>query len=174
MCNNQRCAGLPGSSPCKFSNRVKNACQCLAYCDDGYAFGVCFMSTQFYILTFIHFHLMVQTLYPAENLDEINKAFQHGLELVKEAVLLELEATNASRTVFDGVAVWSPPLCPVDLDLLRCALVYGAWTTAYGQYHDWRSQLDNKPYNTTPARPRSHKRASRIVSLPIIKFYEAI
>ena len=61
---------------------------CLGCLDDGYTFGVCFMSTQFYILTFIHFHLMVQTLYPAENLDEINKAFQCGLELVKEAVLL--------------------------------------------------------------------------------------
>ncbi|KAI6035710.1 hypothetical protein EDC04DRAFT_2897734 [Pisolithus marmoratus] len=97
------------------------------------------------------------TLYPTVNLDDINHAFQRGLELIKQEVLMVLESVNADRALFDCAAAWSPP-SPVESASLRSALEYGACATAYERYADWRSNLKKKPYNTTAGHSRKSRR----------------
>ena len=85
-----------------------------------------------------------QTLYPIVNLDNVNNAFHHGLQLIKEAVLHELTTDNVTS---DWVEQWSPPLHLLDADISRRALVDGAWDTAYERYCSWRKEYNrNHPY----------------------------
>lgn len=108
---------------------------------DGYAFG---------------------TLYPTVNLSDINKAFQCGLDLVKEAVELELnQLPDVEQATIRSVEDWTPPPFTLDQRILLKALVRGAQTTAYDRYHDWHSKLQSSPYGTTRRRSRtSRTRAS--------------
>ncbi|KAI6039378.1 hypothetical protein EDC04DRAFT_2895317 [Pisolithus marmoratus] len=71
------------------------------------------------------------TLYPTFALGDVNHAFHRGLELLKQEALLELKTVNTSQELFDGMAAWSPPSCPLNPMLLTALLSYGAWTTAY-------------------------------------------
>jgi len=54
----------------------------------------------------------------------MNKVFAHGIELTKEAVLLELIASGADNGLLDGVEKWSSPPFLVDADLLRESLCF--------------------------------------------------
>ncbi|KAI6018103.1 hypothetical protein BKA83DRAFT_4128015 [Pisolithus microcarpus] len=94
---------------------------------DGYAFG---------------------TLYPTVNLSDINKAFRCGLDLVKEAVVLELnQLPDVEQATIHSVEDWTPPPW--------------AQATAYDRYHDWHSKLQSSPYGTTRRRSQtSRTRAS--------------
>ncbi|KAI6015726.1 hypothetical protein BKA83DRAFT_4498396 [Pisolithus microcarpus] len=108
---------------------------------DGYAFG---------------------TLYPTVNLSDINKAFRCGLDLVKEAVVLELnQLPDVEQATIHSVEDWTPPPCTLDQTILLKALVRGAQATAYDRYHDWHSKLQSSPYGTTRRRSQtSRTRAS--------------
>ncbi|KAI5994465.1 hypothetical protein EDD15DRAFT_2260411 [Pisolithus albus] len=75
----------------------------------------------------------VGTLYPTVNLGDINRIFQHGLQLIKEDTFRELVATNADQSLLDHMEAWSPSPCALDSTSLRYALVLGAWTTAYSR-----------------------------------------
>ncbi|KAI5983641.1 hypothetical protein EDD15DRAFT_2376190 [Pisolithus albus] len=92
------------------------------------------------------------SLFLTVNLGDINHAFQHGLELIKQEVLKVLEPINADRALFDRAAAWSPP-CSLEPALLRRALEYGICATAYDRYAHWRSELEKKPYSNTPSPP---------------------
>ncbi|KAI6023375.1 hypothetical protein EDC04DRAFT_2935021 [Pisolithus marmoratus] len=70
-------------------------------------------------------------LYPTFALGDVNCAFHRSLELLKQEALLELKTVNTSQELFDGMAVWSPPSCPLNPMLLAVSLSYGAWMTAY-------------------------------------------
>ncbi|KIK13416.1 hypothetical protein PISMIDRAFT_18006 [Pisolithus microcarpus 441] len=113
---------------------------------DGYAFG---------------------TLYPTVNLSDINKAFRCGLDLVKEAVVLELnQLPDVEQATIHSVEDWTPPPCTLDQTILLKALVCGAQATAYDRYHDWHSKLQSSPYGTTRCRSQtSRTHASHHVSI---------
>ncbi|KAI5993370.1 hypothetical protein EDC04DRAFT_2806391 [Pisolithus marmoratus] len=107
---------------------------------DGYAFG---------------------TLYPTVNLSDINKAFRCGLDLVKEAVVLELnQLADVEQATIHSMEDWTPPPCTLDQSMLLMALVCGAHATAYDRYHDWHSNL-RSPYGTT----RHRSQTSRMCTL---------
>ncbi|KAL4068363.1 hypothetical protein V8B97DRAFT_2024919 [Scleroderma yunnanense] len=74
------------------------------------------------------------TLFPTVDLDNVDKAFWHGFQLTKEAILRELIADKAS---FDRVGQWSPPARLLDPEVLSRSLADGAWDTAYQRYRSW-------------------------------------
>ncbi|KAI5990937.1 hypothetical protein EDD15DRAFT_2369305 [Pisolithus albus] len=92
----------------------------------------------------------VGMLYPTVNLDDINRIFLRGFELIKEDVLWKLVTTNVDQSLLDRMEAWLPPPCALDSTLLTNALALGAWATAYKRYFSWRSELKSTPYNTTP------------------------
>ncbi|KAL4070117.1 hypothetical protein V8B97DRAFT_2104427 [Scleroderma yunnanense] len=69
-----------------------------------------------------------RTLFPTVDLDNVDKAFWHGFQLTKEAILHKLLADKVS---FDYVEQWSPPACLLDPKVLSHSLADGAWDTAY-------------------------------------------
>ena len=75
------------------------------------------------------------------DLDNINKAFQDGLQLTKGAVLRQLMTDEA---LFDRVEQWSPPTCLLDAGVLRQSIADGAWATAYGRYCTWHKGEDKR------------------------------
>ncbi|KAI6027237.1 hypothetical protein EDC04DRAFT_2717797 [Pisolithus marmoratus] len=108
---------------------------------DGYAFG---------------------TLYPTINLSDIDKAFQCGLDLVKEAVVPELnQLADVEQAMIHSMEDWTPPPCTLDQRTLLTALVHGAHTTAYDCYHNWHSNLWSSPYGTT----HHHSQTSQMCTL---------
>ena len=74
----------------------------------------------------------------------MNKVFAHGIELTKEAVLLELMASGADNSLLDGVEKWSPPPFLVDVDLLREKVERAVVETSYQQYYRWRTKLNKR------------------------------
>ncbi|KAI6034783.1 hypothetical protein BKA83DRAFT_4487775 [Pisolithus microcarpus] len=68
------------------------------------------------------------TLYPTVNLSDINKAFRFGLDLVKEAVVLELnQLPDVEQATIHSVEDWTPPPCTLDSnDTSKGTLCQGA------------------------------------------------
>ena len=62
----------------------------------------------------------------------MNGAFQHGLQLIKEAALREMKAGDVEERILDNVEGWSPPPCLLDVEWLSMALEKAALDTAYG------------------------------------------
>ena len=50
-----------------------------------------------------------QTLFPTIDLEDMNGAFQRGLQLIKEAAVREMKAGDVEERVLDDVEEWSPP-----------------------------------------------------------------
>ncbi|KAI6132691.1 hypothetical protein EDD17DRAFT_981447 [Pisolithus thermaeus] len=101
------------------------------------------------------------TLYPTFHLDGINKAFRHGLGLVKETIIRELEKiSDVEQATIRSMEDWSPPSQLLDPTWLSRALKNAAQITAYNRYYDWRSKLKKKPYS----RAKRHTRASQTAS----------
>ena len=71
-----------------------------------------------------HFHSHCQSLYPAVDLKDVDKAFWHGLELTKVTIL---------RLNIPGVDLndWLLPTPIIEPEDYLGALVDGAWETAY-------------------------------------------
>ncbi|KAI6022722.1 hypothetical protein EDC04DRAFT_2727979 [Pisolithus marmoratus] len=96
---------------------------------DGYAFG---------------------TLHPTVNLTDIDKAFRHGLDLIKDAVVLELQKlADVEQATIRSMEDWTPPPCLLNPKVLAKALIYGARATAYQRYYDWHAKLKRTPYSAT-------------------------
>jgi len=74
----------------------------------------------------------------------MNKVFACGIELTKEAVVLELMASGADNGLLDGVEKWSPPPFLMDADLLREKVERAAVETLYQQYYRWRTKLNKR------------------------------
>ncbi|KIM57919.1 hypothetical protein SCLCIDRAFT_28446 [Scleroderma citrinum Foug A] len=54
----------------------------------------------------------VGTLFPTIDVDDVNGAFQRGLQLIKEAALREMKASDVEERILDNVEGWSPPPLP--------------------------------------------------------------
>ena len=65
---------------------------------------------------------------------------------MKVPLLAELDARGADKVLFDPMGNWPLAACVLDPEKCLRALLEGAWATSYGQYHDWRRQLD-KPHD---------------------------
>ncbi|KAI6021270.1 hypothetical protein EDC04DRAFT_3143848 [Pisolithus marmoratus] len=73
---------------------------------DGYAFG---------------------TLHPTINLTDIDKVFQHGLDLIKDAIVLELQKlADVEQATIHSMEDWTPPPRLLNPKVLAKALIYGA------------------------------------------------
>ena len=72
-----------------------------------------------------------QTLFPTIDVDNVNGAFQCGLQLIKEAALHEMKAGDVEERVLDDVEGWSPPPCLLDVEQLGMELEKAALDTAY-------------------------------------------
>jgi len=83
-------------------------------------------------------------LYPSVDLSDVNKVFARGIELTKEAVLLELIASGADNGLLDSVEKWSSPPFLVDADLLREKVKRAAVETSYRRYYRWRTKLNKR------------------------------
>ena len=106
-----------------------------------------------------------QTLFPTIDLEDVNGAFQRGLQLIKEAAVWEMKAGDVEERVLDDVEEWSPPPRLLNAALLSQDLQKAALDTAYGRYVRWRSKLKTgSPYATQRITQSSQARPSRRVS----------
>lgn len=78
-----------------------------------------------------------QTLYPDVNLSNVNKVFQRGLALIKNAIIAELPAGIMDA----GVEEWSPPDHLLDAGTLQRRLVMAAKETMYERYCWWHTTV---------------------------------
>ncbi|KIM55009.1 hypothetical protein SCLCIDRAFT_30713 [Scleroderma citrinum Foug A] len=89
-------------------------------------------------------HYTVGTLFPTIDVDDVNGVFQHGLQLIKEAALHEMKASDVEER-------W------LGMELEKAAL-----DTAYEQYFNWHLMLKNKlPYSMQGATQTSQACISR-------------
>ncbi|KAL4080794.1 hypothetical protein J3A83DRAFT_4202492 [Scleroderma citrinum] len=79
----------------------------------------------------------VGTLYPSVDLDNVDKVFRRGVNLVKEAIFQELKNAGEGEQLLDDVERWSPPPVFLIPDVLRDVLLFGAWSTGYSRHTQW-------------------------------------
>ncbi|KIM50967.1 hypothetical protein SCLCIDRAFT_33835 [Scleroderma citrinum Foug A] len=87
-----------------------------------------------------------RTIYLNVVLNDVENTFWCILELMKVPLLAELDTQGVDKVLFDPMGNWPLAAHVLDPEKCLCALLEGAWATSYGQYHDWRQQLD-KPHN---------------------------
>jgi len=58
---------------------------------------------------------------------------------MQDAIVFELNAMGEDMMLVDAVENWSPPAELMDPDLLRAALLRGAWNTVYLRYAGWHN-----------------------------------
>ena len=96
--------------------------------------------------------LCLQTIFPTVDLDSVNNAFSHGLELTKGAIL-ELNVPDADQQLLSHAESWTHSARVLEpKDCVR-AVVDGAWATAFRRYRLFHCDLlDLRP------RPRRRRR----------------
>ncbi|KAL4080893.1 hypothetical protein J3A83DRAFT_4424709 [Scleroderma citrinum] len=89
----------------------------------------------------------VRMLYPTVDLDNVDKVFCHGVNLVKEAIFQELKNASEGEQLLDDMERWSLPLVFLIPDALRDVLLFGAWSMGYSCYAQWyKDHKETKPY----------------------------
>lgn len=76
-------------------------------------------------------------LYPDVDLSNVNQIFQHGLALIKNAIIAELPAGIMDT----GVEEWLPPDHLLDASTLQRRLVMAAKETTYERYFRWHTSV---------------------------------
>lgn len=103
------------------------------------------------------------------DVDDLNRALVCALQVIKQAILHELEGEQVGREVLAEVEAWLPPLCLLNARQLNLALWKAALNMVYGQYCKWSLRLKKKlsfiqqEHNATT----SHVQSSRCVSIYI-------
>ena len=77
-------------------------------------------------------------LYPEVDLSNVNRIFQRGLTLVKEAVIAELPPGIVDTEMQE----WLPPSHLLNAGTLRRRLVMAAKETAYKRYCRWHTRVN--------------------------------
>lgn len=63
----------------------------------------------FLVYTYTILILTNQMLFPTIDIEDVNGAFQYGLQLIKEATINEIRAGGVEEGVLAGVEGWLPP-----------------------------------------------------------------
>src|SRR5438128_862679 len=101
------------------------------------------------------------------DVNNLNGAFVRVFQVIKHAVLHELEGEHVEREVLAAVEAWSPPSSFLNAKILDCGLQKSALDTAYARYCEWLSRMKTKQRRQRPTTSLAPARAPAHETLPV-------